>query len=464
MNDQSIHSMVEHLTKRLDEQMGRLTNNMERRLSHLENTMGASTFVRNVFSDSPLPDRLDETFLRGNVLQSSPNTGERSLIPVSSAPSCIRSGLDHPLINFDPVPVTPIAADHRDEICNVSGAGRHLTFSIEDATIGQTTPIQTSSRIPMAYPHGTGSDFSFPYHARPSVASYGTTHTICTGTGRLPLTSSQPYAAQTVSNHASQGAAVPSTNQFTSRISPSTTNVGNAGSIFNPVNPYTKPVFPHKPQPYTGKVNWRDYYRQFEIVASRNGWSAEEKADMLAASLRDDALLVLSAFPQGASIEYVSLCRALDQRFGGVQGAYVTTFRLRTQKPKESITEFAFDLKRLALAAFTDCPNDATEKLVVSQFTEGLRDGNTQLMVQLSRPQNLEDALHTAMEVDARLNGNRTSTKGLFLVNEKQPENKRRKRNFQWPRRPPLVSQVQDHQTSQSTSSLPQSGNDNPSA
>lgn len=43
--------------------------------------------------------------------------------------------------------------------------------------------------------------------------------------------------------------------------------------------------------------------------------------------------------------EYSALCRALEQRFGNTPGTHITAFRQSTQRSKETLPEFAFDLR-----------------------------------------------------------------------------------------------------------------------
>lgn len=158
------------------------------------------------------------------------------------------------------------------------------------------------------------------------------------------------------------------------------------------------------PQPYEGKEAWEVYIRQFEVIANRNNWSPREKCDVLASILRGEALLILSSFPPGHTIQYSELCRALEQRFGLDPATSMSQFRLRTQKPKETLQDYSLNLQRLAHSAFSDCPLSATERLMVAQFIDGLRNPNLQIMVQLRNPATIRDATKTAIEIEARLN------------------------------------------------------------
>lgn len=175
-----------------------------------------------------------------------------------------------------------------------------------------------------------------------------------------------------------------------------------------------------KPQPYDGKVNWNDYHRQFEIIATRNQWTDGEKADVLAAQLQGEALLVLGTFPYNCRIEYHCLCQALEQRFGSDPSTFLTRFRMCTQRPRESISEYALSLQRLASGVFSQCPGDAVEQLIIAQFLEGLRDSQVQLMVRLSRPATLRHAIQAALEVDTHLD--RTRGRNTYMVSSRSDD------------------------------------------
>lgn len=404
-------------------------NRVDRRIGDLEEAMGASTFVRNVCDDTFIRNPFDSP-----VMQSSPRfpgvtdgTGSQrtDVLPNNSM------NRDHfSLIDFEDPP---------SERASAPAAEATRPLPVLDSDLGARSQLACVHPHPLRF-----RDTSRPC-SMPSTDTGPSVHHATTRCSQVPSTQTCHCLEDTPSNK---------TVQFADQAISSDTFIGPL-SLQGQRGLLSKPTFRQKPQPYDGKVDWQDYRRQFEIIGNRNGWNDNERADMLAAALRDDALPIQGVFPFGSRIDYSSLCRALEQRFGRNRGTYLTTFRLRLQRSKESITEFAFELKRLALAAFSECPDDAVEQLVVNQFIEGLRESNTQLMVQLSRPKNLSNALQTAMEVDARL-GSRTGSRNLFLVDNADQTPVRRR----WNNR----HRGQTLSTSPATNRNGSSGNPNPSA
>lgn len=177
---------------------------------------------------------------------------------------------------------------------------------------------------------------------------------------------------------------------------------------------YLAPGRACEPQPYDGKEGWSEYKRQFGIIASRNGWSSDECSDVLTSKLRGEALVVLGSFPPNGRIQFGELCGALEQRFGVDPATSLSQFRLRTQRPKESMQDFSLALQRLAYGALSDCPVDVLERLMVAQFIDGLRNTNVQIMVQMSNPPGLREAVKVALEIEARLGQSRSQS--LLLV------------------------------------------------
>lgn len=198
-------------------------------------------------------------------------------------------------------------------------------------------------------------------------------------------------------------------------------------TLANVLGSQRNPAF--KPQPYDGKDSWPDYRRQFDVIAARSGWSEEEKSDALAAQLRGEALSVLGSFRPDSKIAFGLLCQALDQRFGIDPATCLNNFRHRTQKPKETIQEYALSLQSMASYAFLDCPAQVGEKLIVSQFIDGLRDTQVQMMVQLGSPPSMREAIRMAVDIDARVNQQRRRT--VFFSSEEPP---RRRRNSRYRR------------------------------
>lgn len=416
-----ISELLENFARRLESRIDDVARsaqdislNLNRRLSACEQVMGASTFVENVFRSSSSSNGVDSDATHGL-----PTGGGRH---VEFFGSFSDDG----------------SADSGAALSSTRAAPRSSTNPFLDEDI--VRPFETHiDRNPAAR--------SIP---RPSVSVPQS----------LPCTSrayysSNPFNPFTSSNYDPNPASdfpLIGNPLSTHRIASDPIS-GRNPDFTNPAGLAARPELGRKtkPPPYNGKASWYDYLRQFEIISDLNQWSEADRANMLAASLRDDALAVLSALPRCNQLSFHTLCRALEQRFGGVQGTHITTFRVRMQRQKESITEFAFDLQRLACLAFPDCPPEAVQKLIVSQFLEGLKETNTKIMVQLSRPNTLDEALRTALEVDASLASSRPgNARPFYLVEQNLPARRSNNRRRNYRRRPNRPTENVETQPSQS--------------
>lgn len=415
-----LQDFMRRMEGRIDDiarQTDTLSERLDRRLSSCEQIMGASTFVENVCrNSSPLggtggPIDSQDTRHVGFAGEVAGRENSRHVATSeaylscddrrNSRPRCSTAALSstHAIPYMDTNPFLEAVDGYITPGLRSSGTvNRHLSID------GSETfdPLQRECQHTLRDRAERSSD--------PSIAlqSFGPMNPFCSSLPLSPRPTTNPFLC----THDVPGTA---TNPFSTCVASDAT-----------VNRRTKPP------PYDGKASWYDYRRQFEIISKLNGWSDADRANMLAASLRSDALAVLSALPPTDNLEYTSLCRALERRFGGVQGTHITTFRVRVQKQKESIAEFAFDIQRLSALAFPDCPPDAVQKLVVSQFLEGLRETNTKVMVQLSRPNTLDEALRTALEIEASLSTSRpNTTRNFFMVeNERNDRRSNGRRRF----------------------------------
>ena len=99
-------------------------------------------------------------------------------------------------------------------------------------------------------------------------------------------------------------------------------------------------------------------------------------------------------------ISYESLVAALTQRFkpDGQQKAYKAEFRHRTRKRDESLMEYGYALKRLAIRAFFKIIYEVHEDLIVDQFFQGLADAEMRCHIRLTHPSGVDQAVGLATE------------------------------------------------------------------
>lgn len=158
-----------------------------------------------------------------------------------------------------------------------------------------------------------------------------------------------------------------------------------------------------KASPYDGRTPWEDYRRQFEVVATVNGWTEDERASMLTSMLRDRALAVLQNVPPEKQWDYNHLVSVLSLRFGSEHrtGLHRASLRNRTQRLSEELTEFAYELERLAKLSFPDCPAEVQDQMALMYFLDGVADAEVQKMLRYAAPKTLQEALTRALEVES---------------------------------------------------------------
>lgn len=158
-----------------------------------------------------------------------------------------------------------------------------------------------------------------------------------------------------------------------------------------------------KASPYDGRTPWEDYRRQFEVVATVNGWSGSERASMLTSMLRDRALAVLQNVPPEKQWDYDHLASVLSLRFGSAHrtGLHRASLRNRTQRLSEDLTEFAYEVERLAKLSFPDCPAEVQDQMALMHFLDGVSDAEVQKMLRYAAPKTLQEALTRALEIES---------------------------------------------------------------
>lgn len=169
------------------------------------------------------------------------------------------------------------------------------------------------------------------------------------------------------------------------------------------------------PKEYEGKEPWVVYKRHFEAVARANAWSSELKALYLAPYLRGTALAFYDTLDIRVRDSYELLGSAFAERFSDEyrQSTAHCQLRARVQKAKESLSEFATDLQRLVCLAFGDCPEQARNRIALSQFLDGIADVDVQQRVRDVEPGTLEDALAQATRVEASRGAARLSRRHI---------------------------------------------------
>ena len=116
------------------------------------------------------------------------------------------------------------------------------------------------------------------------------------------------------------------------------------------------------PSKFNGEsIEWSDYFRHFQTVATWNGWSETEKAMQLAMSMEGEAQRVLGDIPKEYMANFDILVNEMTRRFNPAERetAYRMEFRRRMRKPGafQTAMQFGYEnaIKRLASKAFHRC-------------------------------------------------------------------------------------------------------------
>lgn len=154
---------------------------------------------------------------------------------------------------------------------------------------------------------------------------------------------------------------------------------------------------------FDGTSPIEEYLIQFHLVADRYNWNCKQRAIALVSELRGPALSVLSGMEESQRQDCFLVEEALKRRFGRSQHRELclAQFRGRSQKSGEHIAEFAADLRRLAMFAFSDCPPAARERLLLQQFQWGIDNPELRRELRLRAPIDLDEAVRISLEFQA---------------------------------------------------------------
>ena len=158
-----------------------------------------------------------------------------------------------------------------------------------------------------------------------------------------------------------------------------------------------------RPPPYDGRSPWDAYRTQFQMLATVNGWSTQEKAAYLAVSLKGAAVNVLNGIPAEQLYDYDTLLAALEARFGSGHQAELNRMKLknRVRKRDEELTELAEDVEKLIRLAYPDADPAMVELLGIDHFIDALHEEEMRLKVRQGRPKTLREAVQTALELES---------------------------------------------------------------
>ncbi|MES9879992.1 MAG: hypothetical protein ABW185_03835 [Sedimenticola sp.] len=156
-----------------------------------------------------------------------------------------------------------------------------------------------------------------------------------------------------------------------------------------------------------GKCSWKVWLARFTTVAEIHNWDENTCLSELVQHLDGSAAdFVFDQISADCRFDYKRLVREMNSRFlmEETRKTYRIQFGRRTQRHRESVEEFASDLKRLYDRAYERRDPDIRQQSLVDKFLAGLRDQDLQFAVEWSKePATIEEAVrHVIHYMEAR--------------------------------------------------------------
>ncbi|KAK3089863.1 hypothetical protein FSP39_007169 [Pinctada imbricata] len=154
---------------------------------------------------------------------------------------------------------------------------------------------------------------------------------------------------------------------------------------------------------FDGKGDLTDFLVQFEQVAAWNEWTDTERATQILICLDGTAKQILSELTADKIGNYQAIRDFLINRFSPKERetAYRCEFKSRKRQKGESVQDYGYNLRRLALKGYPNIPYSAIETHVVDQFIQGIGGSGIKTHVQFRHPETLDKAIALAIEYES---------------------------------------------------------------
>ena len=147
---------------------------------------------------------------------------------------------------------------------------------------------------------------------------------------------------------------------------------------------------------FKGKSEWRVFWLQFEKLAFRFGWSAEETRDRLVSCLRDEAMEFYADLAPEVRTSLRLTVTSLSRRFDDqkLPETYRATLQTLHKQPKEGIEEYAARVQKMVGKAYPGIAGTSLmEDLTIEYLVGGLPDHSLVYDVMTKKPRTVEAAL-----------------------------------------------------------------------
>ena len=147
---------------------------------------------------------------------------------------------------------------------------------------------------------------------------------------------------------------------------------------------------------YDGTVEWKIFWVQFRLIASRFNWSEFNTLDRLVVSLREKAIEFYANLPSEVQLDLRLLIDAFSRRFddNGLPEIHRRNLRLMRQDKKEKLAGYAERVRKMTNKAYPGIyGTEVLEKMTIENLLNGLEDQTVAYEVMVKKPKSVYEAV-----------------------------------------------------------------------
>ena len=147
---------------------------------------------------------------------------------------------------------------------------------------------------------------------------------------------------------------------------------------------------------FDGKTNWLSFKKKFNSYRKVMKWSETESKDYLMWSLEGKALDFFTITSDIEKYSFLKIIKKLEARFGVKELTETSKvkFQQASQRPDESLEDWADRVMTLATPAFVDLPEDHLKQEAIAKFSQGCCDKDAGKHACFEHPSTMEEALN----------------------------------------------------------------------
>ena len=176
---------------------------------------------------------------------------------------------------------------------------------------------------------------------------------------------------------------------------------------------------------FDGKTNWLSFKRKFNSYRKVMKWSETESKDYLMWSLEGEALDFFTITSDIERYSFRRIIKKLEARFGVKELTETSKvkFQQASQRPDESLEDWADRVMTLATPAFVDLPEDHLKQEAIAKFSQGCCDKDAGKHACFEHPSTMEEALNLVKHhqyISQAVDGKQSKKGNDVLVNAVQ--------------------------------------------